>query len=158
MYAYLNRADVRKALHVKNLTPLTQNWSKPVSDNYAHQVNDSYAGIVQELLDGGANGGQDDSHKLLLLNGEKLKIQVISGLNDAKDCNFLGTGAWLELLQGDAALAFKAAAPTQWKVNNTVLGFAQDGGSLSWLKVLNAGHMAVMDQPLLLQYILKALD
>jgi vitellogenic carboxypeptidase-like protein len=164
IYAYLNLTDttgqfvVRQALHVDNQTKLTENWSKQVGKNYAHQVNDSYAGVVQELLDGGPNGGQDEDNKLLLLDGvSKLKVQVVSGLNDAKDCNFIGTGAWLDLLQGDAALAFKAATPAQWKVNQTVLGFVQDGGLLSWLKVLNAGHMAVMDQPELIHYILNVL-
>jgi vitellogenic carboxypeptidase-like protein len=159
IFAYLNRPAVRKALHVDNRTHITQSWSSLVSNNYAPQVNDSYADVVQELLDGGPNGGQDENQKLLLLDGKsKLKVQVISGLNDAKDCNFIGTGAWLDLLQGDAALAFEAATPTQWKVNNDVLGFIHDGGLLSWLKVLNAGHMAVMDQPLLIDYILKVLN
>lgn len=157
---YLNRADVRQALHVENTTPLTQSWSSMVSENYAARVNDSYAGVVQELLDGGPNGGQEPDNTLLLLDKKsKLKVQVISGLDDAKDCNFLGTGAWLDLLQGDAARNFQAATPTQWKSSdNRLLGFVQDGGVLSWLKVLNAGHLAVMDQPLLIHYILQALQ
>lgn len=156
---YLNRADVRQALHVENTKPLTQSWSSAVSENYAPRVNDSYAWIVQELVDGGPNGGQEPNNTLLLLDKKsKLKVQVISGLNDAKDCNFLGTGAWLDLLQGDAARNFQAATPTQWKSSdNRLLGFSQDGGLLSWLKVLNAGHLAVLDQPLLINYILQSL-
>jgi cathepsin A (carboxypeptidase C) len=135
---YLNRADVRKALHVGNPTPLTDTWSPAVSDNYTPYVNGSYRSFVQLLLDRGQ------------------QVQVISGLNDAKDCNFLGTGAWLDLLTGPAADAFQATAPTQWQDPATnVIGFDQDGGQLSWLKVLNAGHLAVRDQPQLIEIILK---
>jgi vitellogenic carboxypeptidase-like protein len=158
IYDYLNQADVRAALHVPEHYPkFTQNWSAQISNNYAAQVNDSYAPVVQELLDGGTHLG--DPSSLLLLDGSKLKVSVVSGLNDAKDCNFLGTGAWLDLLEGDAALAFQLATPTQWQdAKKNVLGFSQSGGQLSWLKVLNAGHMAARDQPALIHYILDRLE
>ncbi|MBC7865225.1 MAG: hypothetical protein IAF38_19780, partial [Bacteroidia bacterium] len=113
---YLNRDDVREAIHAKKGIQLTDTWSKIVSDNYTPYVNDSFAHIVQQLL------------------SKNHKIQVISGLNDAKDCNFLGTGAWLDKMKGKAAQAFQKATPTQWKdAANTVIGFNQDGGTLSWL-------------------------
>jgi hypothetical protein len=52
------------------------------------------------------------------------------------------------------------AATTKWKSpdGKEVLGFEQNGGQLRWLKVLNAGHLAVLDQPLLIEYILNALE
>jgi vitellogenic carboxypeptidase-like protein len=141
IYEYLNDPKVRAALHVPPSYPkLTKNWSQRVSDNYRPHVNDSYRHVVQELLDGG------------------LKVRVVSGLNDAKDCNFLGTGAWLERLQGLAAYHFHAAKPAQWKDDQKqVLGFVQDGGKLCWLKVLNAGHMAARDQPHLIHFVLDSL-
>ena len=143
VYAYLNRADVRKALHIANDTKLTKNYSQLISNNYAAAVNDSYADVVQGILD-----------------HSTVRVRVVSGLNDAKDCNFLGTGAWLDLMQGDAARFFQAAKPTQWHSATdpkAVLGFSQVGGQLGWLKVLNAGHMAAMDQPELINYIMAAL-
>lgn len=134
---YLNRDDVRKALHIGSTKPLTNSWSQAVSTNYQFGVNDSYAHLVEELLQ------------------HKLQILVISGLNDAKDCNFLGTGKWLEELQGSAAEKFHAAATEQWRLDATqpVLGYIQNGGQLSWTKVLNAGHMAVRDQPMLIELL-----
>jgi vitellogenic carboxypeptidase-like protein len=143
IFDYLNNPKVREALHVPARYPkLTKNWSQQISDNYAARVNDSYRHVVQELLD-----------------GKKVKVQIVSGLNDAKDCNFLGTAAWLEKLQGPAAYALQAAKPTQWKDSSKgVLGFLQDGGQLSWLKVMNAGHMAARDQPRLIDFILSALQ
>ena len=134
---------MREILHVPtNYPKLTQNWSQQISDNYAARVNESFLPVVQWLLD----------EKI------KLKVQVVSGLNDAKDCNFLGTDAWLQRVQGRPASDFQKATPVQWKdAQGNVIGFYQDGGQLSWLKVLNAGHMAAMDQPLLVQHILAAL-
>ena len=138
---YLNRADVRKALHVPADYPLLKdNWSKQIAKNYAAQVNDSYVHAVQALLNAG------------------VKLRIVSGLNDAKDCNFLGTEAWLQKLKGKAAIEFKASAAAPWKdEKKNVLGFSQGNGQLGWLKVLNAGHMAARDQPKLINYLLQSL-
>ncbi len=150
---YLNNNDFRKAVHAPPVgkdTMVTQNWSAVVSKNYTPQVNDSFAPLVQELLD-------DKDHD----GNFKQRIIVISGLNDAKDCNFLGTGAWLNKLGGISAAEFRIAGTTKWtdpKDPKKVLGYEQNGGRLSWLKVLNAGHLAVLDQPLLIQYILGAVE
>lgn len=148
---YLNNDDFRKAVHAPPVGPntkVTQNWSVAVSNNYQHQVNDSFAGLVKELLEG---TGTDDNFRQ--------RILVISGLNDAKDCNFLGTGDWLNKLDGTAAASFKLAPTTKWMdpAGKEVLGYEQNGGLLSWLKVLNAGHLAVLDQPQIIHYILKSL-
>lgn len=149
---YLNDNAFRKAVNALPLGPettVTQNWSLKVSENYTPQVNDSFAHVVKALLEGvGENGDL------------KQRVLVISGLNDAKDCNFIGTGDWLNKLDGAAADEFRKASTTKWIHADTkqVLGFEQNGGLLSWLKVLNAGHLAVLDQPLLIQYILDALD
>ncbi|WP_158239196.1 hypothetical protein [Uliginosibacterium sp. TH139] len=131
---YINRADVRAAIHAPAEPVVTESWSAAIGNLYAFGVNDSYLGTVQKLLDGG------------------LQFIIVSGLNDAKDCNFLGTGAWLRRLQGDSAAAFQRASTQQWKDDpqGPVLGFIQDGGGLSWIKVLNAGHLAAHDQPRLI--------
>jgi vitellogenic carboxypeptidase-like protein len=138
---YLNNPDVRKALHITSALPVEQAWSKEVSDNYTPYVNNSYLGTVENLLNAG------------------IPVMVVSGLNDAKDCNFMGTGEWLAKLTSPAAKPFAAAKTTPWKDTKTsqVLGFMQDGGQLSWLKVLSAGHLAVLDQPKIINVILDKL-
>ena len=81
-------------------------------------------------------------------------VMVVSGLNDATDVNFLGVDAWLELLTGDRAAAFHAAPRTQWKdADGTVLGYLQEGGGLTNVAILGAGHLAAADQPLLIDLI-----
>lgn len=137
---YLNRDDVRDAIHARKGIALTQSWSAQVSANYTARVNESYAPLVESLL-----------------RKSELQILVISGLDDAKDCNFLGTGAWLAKLGGKKAARFREAATAPWRdPQNRTIGFEQNGGQLRWLKVLNAGHLAVRDQPLLIDYILEA--
>jgi cathepsin A (carboxypeptidase C) len=70
---YLNRNDVREAIHAKKGTKLTESWSQIVSNNYSFGVNDSYADMVLELLK------------------EGLQI-IVSRTHDAKDCNFQARG------------------------------------------------------------------
>jgi len=107
---YLNREDVRQALHIESDKKLNENWSLQVSKNYQYGVNESYVHVIKELLD------------------RKLQVLVISGLNDAKDCNFLGTEKWLEILTGSAAEKFNSASTEQWRLsgNEPVLGYIQN--------------------------------
>lgn len=136
---YLNRPDVREALHVSPTAPPVQSWSKAVSYNYTSFLNTSQIGVIETLLE-----------------EAQYTIQIINGLNDAKDCNFLGTEAWLERLNGTVAETFHNSLQKPWKdEQKNTIGFIQDGGRLSWVKVMNAGHMAVMDQPLILDVIME---
>lgn len=134
--AYLNRADVRDAIHAKPGGTFDF-YSEAIGDRYTIGGQDSYRWAVQEVLD------------------REVPVMVVSGLNDATDVNPLGTGAWLDLLTGPRAAAYHDAPTTQWKApdGTEVLGYVQKGGGLRWVKVLNAGHLAVMDQPLLIDLI-----
>ena len=138
LVTYLNRRAVRDAVHARRTGTFSM-FSEAIGDRYTVGEQDSYRSQVESLLD------------------EGVPIMVVSGLNDATDVNPLGTAKWLDLLGGDAAAAFRAAPTTQWKQGTgkaaPVLGYVQDGGTLSWVKVLNAGHLAVGDQPLLIDLI-----
>ena len=134
---YLNRDDVRKALHIESNVKLTESWSAGISNNYQPEVNKSFRKLINKLLD------------------ENLQTIVISGLNDAKDCNFLGTSKWLDKLKGKNANAFHNAPTKQWVMaeNEPVLGYLQESKKLTWAKILNAGHMAAMDQPQIIKLL-----
>jgi len=136
---YLNRPDVRVALHACPASkPIVDSSSETVAHNYQKYLYESVLPTVQNLLNRGHT------------------VQVFSGMNSAKDCNFVGTYAWLDKLEGEAARCYKAATPVQWRDDrNVVIGFNQDGGCLSMLRVLNAGHMSPMDQPLLVDKVLQ---
>jgi cathepsin A (carboxypeptidase C) len=136
MIAYLNRRDVRTAIHAKPSGTFTL-FSESIGDRYVVGEQDSYLSTVQDVLDQG------------------VPVMVVSGLNDATDVNVLGTGAWLNRLLGSRASLFQSAPTVQWKggPGNHVLGYIQGAGGLSWVKVLNAGHLVVGDQPLLINLI-----
>jgi vitellogenic carboxypeptidase-like protein len=133
--AYLNRPDVRAAIHARP-DGVFSFFSEPIGDRYEIGVQDSYRWAVQEALDRG------------------VPVMVVSGLNDATDVNFLGVNAWLERLTGDRAAAYRAAPRSQWKdAGGAVLGYVQDGGGLTNVAILGAGHLAAADQPLLIDLI-----
>jgi carboxypeptidase C (cathepsin A) len=137
---WLNRADVRTAIHARPDGEFSM-FSQAIGDGYMVGEQDSRRALIEELL------------------GRDVQIMLVSGLNDASDVNPLGTAAWLELLQGDAANSFHAAPTEQWKARvdgeskKSVLGYVQDGGQLSWVKVRNAGHLVPSDQPLIIDLI-----
>jgi cathepsin A (carboxypeptidase C) len=133
--AWLNLPDVRTAIHAKPDGDFSF-FSEPIGDLYAVGVQDSYRWAVQEVLD------------------RDIPVMVVSGLNDATDVNFLGVDAWLALLTGDRAAAFHAAPRTQWKDGDgAVLGYVQEGGGLTNVQILGAGHLAAVDQPRLIDLI-----
>jgi cathepsin A (carboxypeptidase C) len=152
--AYLNDPLVLAALNVPAGTPPFQYLSSDaVWQNYKPLVNKSYRDTVDSLLASGAN------------------IMIVSGLNDGKDCNFLGTAAWLGLLEYNDAATLLNATPQVWMSDGTLIdttvsgnwpltnpnpiGFYQNATQLSWVKILNAGHMAALDQPLLINLIMR---
>ena len=74
--AYLNRPDVRRAIHARQGPKFTLS-SDRVYKQYARGVMRNYAPVVAKLLDRG------------------IPVMVISGLNDGKDTNFLAARRWI---------------------------------------------------------------
>jgi carboxypeptidase C (cathepsin A) len=124
---YLNRKEVRLAIHAH--TTGHYKVMKNIWDNYAAHMQQSYLSTYANLLK------------------NNIKIVVFSGLNDASDCNPLGTEAWISHLKWSGAKKFWKRNSKIWKVHNKVLGFIQNGENFEWVKVLNAGHMVPIDQP-----------
>ncbi len=125
---FLNRADVRAAIHARPDGTFALS-SEAIAKAYAGDVMRSYAGVVAELLDRG------------------VPVLVVTGLNDAKDANFLGTRAWIAKLRWRGAARYERAATRRWTVDGSVLGYRRAGGGLTTLEVLDAGHLAPRDQP-----------
>ena len=128
--AYLNRPDVRAALHARAGGSF-EFGSDPVYKNYAADVMRSRLGVVAELLDRG------------------VPVMVISGLNDGKDTNVLGARKWISKLEWRGRKRFTGAQRNQWKPTGSVLGYRRNGGGLTTLDVLGAGHLAPRDEPLI---------
>jgi vitellogenic carboxypeptidase-like protein len=126
--AYLNRPDVRRAIHARQ-GPKFSLYSDPVYKQYARGIMRNYAPLVAKLLDRG------------------IPVMVISGLNDGKDTNFLSARKWISNMNWNKAARYRRAQTNQWKAGGSVLGYRRRGGGLTSLDVLSAGHLAPRDQP-----------
>jgi carboxypeptidase C (cathepsin A) len=133
---YVNRPDVRTALHARTTGKFSL-YSDAVGKAYERGGMDSYRSVVAALLRRG------------------VPVMVITGLNDAKDTNLIGTRDWISLMRWPGAARFRAAPRRQWKdgKGGVVLGYVQRGGGLTTLDVIGAGHLAVRDQPKILQQV-----
>jgi carboxypeptidase C (cathepsin A) len=133
---YVNRRDVRKALHAK-LGGKFSLYSDAVGKAYERGGMDSVLKVVAELLNRG------------------VPVIVVTGLNDAKDTNLIGTRKWISLLRWRGAARFRAAQRHQWRERKSgvVLGYLRRGGGLTMLDVIGAGHLAVRDQPRILDQV-----
>ncbi len=131
---YLNRPDVRRAIHARAGGKFSLG-SDQISRRYERGVMDPYGSVVGELL------------------ARHLPVMVISGLEDAKDANFIGTRKWLATLRWPGGARYRGAPTRQWKINGVVLGYIKSGGGLTLIEALNAGHLAVRDQPKLIDLV-----
>ena len=124
---YLQRDDVRAALGVKG------RWadcSKSVTIRF--ELSGDYIKNYQQLLP-----------ELL---GAGVRILIHAGDQDYI-CNWLGNQAWTLALPWPGQGAFRAAAVADWPAGAKKAGERRTSGPLSFLRVLDAGHMVPMDQP-----------
>jgi carboxypeptidase C (cathepsin A) len=125
---YLNRPDVRTAIHARADGRFTLG-SDAIADAYAHDVMRDFSGVVAGLLDRG------------------VPVMVITGLNDGKDANVLGTRRWIDRMRWKGAARYARSPGERWTIDGSVLGYRRRGGGLTTLEVLGAGHLAPRDQP-----------
>ncbi|CAN9507029.1 unnamed protein product [Ophioblennius macclurei] len=113
---WLNRGDVRKALHIPDILPPWDICSEEVGGNYT---------ILYSTM-------KDVYLKLLALG---LRALVYNGDTDMA-CNFLGDQWFVE------DLGIKETTKYQtWIHENQVAGFYQQFGNITFLTVKGAGHM-----------------
>lgn len=124
MGSYIQRGDVREAIHVGNATFNSEN--PLVEINLMQDVMQSVAPWIVELL---AN------YRVLIYNGQ-LDIIVAYPL----------TENYLQQLNFDAANDYKKAQRYLWYVDGSLAGYVKHAGNLTEILVRNAGHMVPMDQ------------
>lgn len=123
--AFIQRTDVRKAIHVGNLTFHTE--TGVVEEYLANDVMQSVAPWISELL----------SHYNVLVYNGQLDIIVAYPL----------TINYLRNLQFSGADEYKKAARHIWTVDGDIAGYVKQAGNLTEVLVRNAGHMVPGDQP-----------
>ncbi|CAG8755592.1 33220_t:CDS:2, partial [Racocetra persica] len=76
-----------------------------------------------------------------------IRVLVYAGDADYL-CNWLGNDAWTKALNWTGAASFNNANITQWiTATGTYSGDVRTSNGLTFLKIFNAAHMAVHDQP-----------
>ncbi|XP_035483284.1 cathepsin A-like [Scophthalmus maximus] len=113
---WLNRGDVRKALHIPDKLPAWDLCSDDVGDNYT-TLYPTMKGVYQKLLSLG------------------LRALIYNGDTDMA-CNFLGDQWFVEDLGLEATTKYQ-----HWIHEAQVAGFYQKFGNLTFLTVKGAGHM-----------------
>ncbi|XP_072403706.1 lysosomal protective protein-like [Chiloscyllium punctatum] len=114
--AWLNRADVRKALHIPQFVPT---W-----DICSDVVGEKYERVYATMR---------DFYVKLLSKG--LRVLVYNGDTDMA-CNFLGDNWFVHSLNQKKTQDYQP-----WIYNKQVAGFYEQYGNLTFLTVKGAGHM-----------------
>jgi carboxypeptidase C (cathepsin A) len=131
---YLNRPDVRAAIHARP-DGVFELGSDEIAHRYQVGEMDSRRGVVRDLLDA------------------DVPVMVVSGLNDGKDVNFIGTRKWIGKMNWGGARRYEQAGREKWRSGSEVLGYSRTGGGLTSLEVIGAGHLTPRDQPLLIDQV-----
>jgi len=127
---YLNQKEVRKALHVDPRVEKVTLFSESVSNDLQVGLFDSAAFLYPPLL---AKG---------------VRVLIYNGLDDGKDCNFIGTDKWLAALEWLGKEKFKKATTHIWRSKTEdVAGYIRAAEGLTQVKIRAAGHLAPQDQP-----------
>jgi cathepsin A (carboxypeptidase C) len=132
---YLNKPEVRRALHVPENNPNINQWAfcnDDVNMNYIRQYNDT--GIFFDRI---------------FQSNYPIKILIYNGDTDYA-CNFMGDQWFTEKLA--AKWSFTTTKPyKEWHYRNEIAGYAKQFAAqnvkLNLVTVKGAGHMVPMDRP-----------
>uniref|UniRef100_A0A8C1G8K7 Si:ch211-122f10.4 n=1 Tax=Cyprinus carpio TaxID=7962 RepID=A0A8C1G8K7_CYPCA len=113
---WLNRGDVRKALHIPDVLPPWDICSDVVGRQY-HTIYETVKDVYEKLLALG------------------LRALVYNGDTDMA-CNFLGDQWFVEQLGQKASTQYQP-----WIFDKQIAGFYQQFGNITFLTVKGAGHM-----------------
>jgi len=123
MGEYLNREDVKKALHAENASWVQADESGPVSDALMADWAVPSDPIVSRLLQLG------------------VPVRMYNGVRDMSSCNHIGN---LEIALGldwSGAAAFRSASNVPWPSRKDVQGHIRGDGLLQYATVLRTGHL-----------------
>ena len=128
--AYMNRPEVRSALHVDRASQRFRECADPPYDALRHQDGLGVVPTLRRLLDG------PKAVRLLFYNGDMDLI-----------CNHLGVERSLAALAWTGRDAFRGTRPRAWVRGDRVVGYIRRSRNLELLAVRDSGHMVPMDQP-----------
>lgn len=129
---YINQPAVLSAIHASHVKKF-KCFSNTVNNYFTNDIQRSVTSSYDYLLN------------------HHIPILIFSGLNDMKDTNFLGQQVFLHDLAWTKSHPFFQQPIKSIVIKNYMgdltLGYSQSYQALTWIKVLNAGHMVPRDQP-----------
>jgi len=139
MAVYLNRDDVKRALHAEGATWRQSDESGPVSDALMPDWTVPSDPVVARLLDLGK------------------RVRMYNGVRDMSACNHIGNLAVALGIEWSGAAAFRSAANSPWPSAANVEGHIRGDGLLRYATVLRTGHLVPTVVPKPFQHLLKLL-
>lgn len=141
---YMNKAEVKRAIHVDESPQRFVECADPPFDALSHQDGKGAMGELATALNTG------------------IRVLVYSGQYDLI-CNHVGTETALRELKWDGQEQWKQARPGAWfaiaNTNGQPAGYVRTYRNLQSVVVKDAGHMVPMDQPAIaLEMIKKFVD
>jgi carboxypeptidase C (cathepsin A) len=123
MGRYLNRADVKHALHVDNATWVCADEVGPVAENLRADFTIPSTPQVKELLKAGK------------------QVFMYNGVRDGSVCNHIGNLKVLLGLDWHGASEFEAAMSVPWPSSEEVRGHVRGFSNLHYATVMRTGHL-----------------
>lgn len=123
MGKYLNRADVKLALHAGGSTWMNADETGPVARALAADFTRPSAPVVAALLEMGKN------------------VVLYNGVRDGSVCNHLGNLRALLAMSWSGAAEFAASMNSPWPSKENVLGHIRGARGLRYATVMRTGHL-----------------
>ncbi|CAH0484684.1 unnamed protein product [Peronospora farinosa] len=136
--SFFNDDAVRRALNV----PPGTLWRSV--DGSAYGTSPSAPALVRHLLQDEMLDVPIDVFRDLLDN---YKFLFYAGNMDGSICNNLGVGQTIDRLAWTDTAKYRVAKRQPWIVNGRVAGLVKTAGNMSYVVVLNSGHLVSTDQP-----------
>ncbi|TDH72665.1 hypothetical protein CCR75_008476 [Bremia lactucae] len=136
--SYFNDDAVRRALNV----PLGTPWKSV--DGSAYGTSPAAPPIVRHLQQDEMLDVPIDVFRDLLDN---YKVLFYAGNMDGSVCNNLGVGRIIDRLAWTDTTKYRVAKRQPWMVDGGVAGLVKSAGNMSYVVVLNSGHLVPADQP-----------
>ncbi|KAI9916194.1 hypothetical protein PsorP6_017914 [Peronosclerospora sorghi] len=136
--SFFNDDAVRRALHVPPGTP----WRSVDGSTYG--TSPMAPAVVRHLLQDEMLDVPIDVFRDLLDN---YKFLFYAGNMDGSVCNNLGMGRIIDRLAWTDTAKYRVAKRQPWKINGHVVGLVKAAGNMSYVVVLNSGHLVSRDHP-----------
>eukprot|EP01116_Phalansterium_solitarium_P000712 TRINITY_DN1055_c0_g1_i2.p1 TRINITY_DN1055_c0_g1~~TRINITY_DN1055_c0_g1_i2.p1 ORF type:complete len:416 (-),score=177.20 TRINITY_DN1055_c0_g1_i2:171-1418(-) len=122
---FLNLPSTRKRLGVTTTwQPCSQSVYTPLEEDFVHSFRSDLPYLLADY-----------------------RVFIYEGVNDIM-CNFYGSSNYLASMQWSGQQAFNTASNRTWAINGKTVGSVRSASGLTYINVLDAGHMVPHDQPI----------